>query len=157
MLDMANRKILLLRYSNYRRYDFISCHNELAKKNGSVWMLKAGKQIPETSVNSVIADGGLVVLKAPKSCGGNFYATRILDFFNGSPKDGMVYPDYYRQMEKDEQMWFLASLTGSWFKIAELEELSGEDASRLHLVSNGKSAIDVLNSTRTAVMYVTMS
>lgn len=40
---MDENSMLLLRYSSYKKYDFIREHNSIIKNKGSVWMLKVGK------------------------------------------------------------------------------------------------------------------
>ncbi len=157
MLIEKGKRMLLLRFSNYKKYDFIECHKDLIEKNGFVWMIKMGKPLPKPNLDSVVNDGGTLILKAPKSCGGNLYIAKILECYNGIPSEEMTFPAYYHVMEKDDNIWMLGySLDGSWFKITDLSILSNEDASRIRLISNGKLAVDVLDSTRTSVMYVTV-
>ena len=157
MLKETGKRMLLLRFSNYKHFDFVGCHKELIQIHGFTWMMKVGKQLPQSSVCPVLKDGGCLILKAPKASGGDLFTATIQEFYNGAPPKDMIYPRYYQEMKEDEDLWMLdSSLTGSWFKITDLKKLSDDDAAKLRLISNGKQAVAVLNSTRTSVMYVTV-
>ena len=149
-----NQKLLLLRYNEYRKYDFMKEHGEILKKNGCVWLLKVGKPLPEKSMDSIMESGGWIVFRGPKARGGKLYIAHCREYFNGLPNEKMKYPQYYEEMIDDEDTWFVDDLHGTWLCIDYLAEKTSEISKHLFLLSNQKSAIDVLNVTRSSVMYV---
>lgn len=146
--------MLLLRYSSYKKYDFIQEHQNIIKRYGSVWMMKVGKNIPENKLQTMYKNGGDLILRSPKSEGCKFYKASIKSFYSGKSKSDMKYPEYYKEMLDDEDLWFLESLTGTWFEVERIEEMAIEEAETLVLISNGKRAIDVLANTRSSMIYV---
>ena len=149
-----NQKMLLLRYNEYRKYDFIKEHSAILRQNGYVWLLKVGKSLPDKSVDSIMKCGGWIVFRGPKARGGRLYIAHCREYFNGLPDGNMKYPRYYEEMIEDEDTWFVDDLYGTWFCIDYLEERTLDISSHLFLLSNQKSVIDVLNATRSSVMYV---
>ena len=154
MIIKTTDRVLLLRFTNYRHYDFINEHIAVIKSLGSVWMLKAGKEIPETRIRGEISSLGAIILKAPKSSGGQYYIAEVETAYNGVVKQGMAYPLYYNDIIDDENFWQMDSLKGTWIKITSLKMLGDIAVNKLALSSNGKNVSDVLNSTRSSVVYV---
>lgn len=151
----SDQKMLLIRFNNYKSTDFICEHNKCIQDNHHVWTLKTGKMIPIVKMQSIIDDGGFVVLKAPKSSGGKYYLAHARSSFNGVPTREMVYPDYYKKMIADENLWMIDTLEGTWIEIDQISALSDEIIQHIKLISNGKLADDVIKTTRSATMYVT--
>lgn len=151
----SNQKMLLLRYNNYKSTDFICEHSKCIQENHHVWTLKTGKMIPKDKIQSVIDDGGFIVLKAPKSSGGKYHLAHMRSSFNGSPTKEMVYPNYYEKMIADENLWMIDSLEGTWIEIDQIANLPNEAIPHIRLISNGKLADEVIKTTRSATMYVT--
>ena len=150
----ANQKMLLLRYSNYKKYNFIDEHRKILAEEGTVWMLKIGKNIPEYKLKEIYAEGGLLILRSPKADGSKYYAIEVTSCFNGEPDFEMIFPEYYETMLDDEDMWTMDSLQGTWFKVTSIKELPEEVSSHFSLLSNGKMIEDVLNSTRSSMIYI---
>ena len=148
-----DKKMMVIRFFSVRKVDFISEHKVLIEKNGSVWMLKSGKKIPDSSLKNVLESGGVILLKAPKIEGGRFYKAHFVDFFLGVPKPEMIFPDYYSSLE-NEYDYEKSILDGTWFKVDSILEMQDSDVDELVLWSNGKKLKDVINQTRTSVMYV---
>ena len=151
---MSDSSKLLLRYSSYKKYDFIREHNSVIQDKGSVWMLKVGKCIPETKLQGMYRDGGILYLRSPKAEGEKIYKAVITAYYLGEPKHNMIFPNYYDEMLNDEDLWLVDSLSGTWFEVVEIKEISKSQAEQLKLVRNGKRAVDVLSCTRSSVLYV---
>lgn len=98
--------------------------------------------------------GGVMYLRSPKIEGEKFYKAIIKAYYSGEPKRNMIFPKYYNEMLNDEDLWLVDSLSGTWFEIVEIKEISKTQAERLKLVSNGKRAVDVLSCTRSSMLYV---
>lgn len=154
MLIKTNQKMLLLRYTNYKKYNFVAEHQKVLDEEGTVWMLKIGKNIPEAKLKDFYSDGGILILRSPKASGSKYYAVEIDKWFNGEPDFEMVYPEYYEKMLDDEDVWTMDSLEGTWFKINSISELPDSASSHFSLISNGKMVQDVLSSTRSSMIYI---
>lgn len=151
---MEKEIILLLRYNRYKRSNFIEAHQKIINEKGSVWMLKIGKRLPMISLQSIMDGSRTIILKAPKRDGGQFYKLDLIDFHNGDVLSSFCYPKYYEEMVEDENFWLLESLSGTWLKVNNIIQLSDADINSLRLVSNDKLAKDILNRSRSAVLYV---
>lgn len=151
---MDESSMLLLRYSSYKKYDFIREHKNIIHKKGSVWMLKVGKCVPENKLQKMYENGGVIYLRSPKNEGEKFYKATIKAYYLGEPKRNMIFPQYYNEMLNDEDLWLVDSLRGTWFEVVEIKEIAQAQAERLKLVSNGKRAVDVLSCTRSSMLYV---
>lgn len=113
-----------------------------------------GKCIPENKLQKMYEYGGVMYLRSPKIEGEKFYKAIIKAYYSGEPKRNMIFPKYYDEMLNDEDLWLVDSLSGTWFEIVEIKEISKTQAERLKLVSNGKRAVDVLSCTRSSMLYV---
>ena len=154
MLIEKDKKQLLLRFTNYKRFDFVSEHSRIISDKGCTWMLKTGKQIPDDRLNELFGKPNTMILKAPKKVGGKYYIAFVEQAYNGQPAVGMNYPSYYDELVEDNSMWAVDSLQGTWFCLTRVEELSADKVSHLRLVSNQRQVDEVLNSTMSAVVYV---
>lgn len=154
MLMRANKRMMVLRVNQYKSYDIIKEHNKISAEIGYVWILKMGKPIPEKAIDDVIDDSGILILKMPKSKGGDFYYTKLTESCNGNPKPDYVYPPYYNEMVETPNFDHDYSLSGTWLRVSKIKELPLETVKKLVLVNTGNSLIDVVNSTRTSFMYV---
>lgn len=154
MFMKANKKMMVLRVNQYKSYDVINEHNKILAEKGYVWILKMGKPIPEKAIKGVIDESGILILKMPKSNGGDFYYAKLIECHNGDPEIDYIYPSYYNEMVETPNYDHDYSLCGSWLKISEIKELPLEAVKRLVLINTGNSLIDVVNSTRTSFMYV---
>ena len=150
----ANQKMLLLRYSNYKKYNFIEEHVKTLAEKGTVWMLKIGKNIPENKLKDIYDEGGVLVLRSPKADGSKYYKIEVRSCLNGDPNCEMVYPDYYEDMLDDEDMWGMDTMDGTWFEVSSIKELPDGASSHFWLISNGKKVEDVLSSTRSSMIYI---
>lgn len=146
----AGEKLLVLRFNNYKDYDFIEEHKRIIGTDGIVWILKLGKPVPDKTLNNILLGSAGLILKAPKSLGGKYYYCQMLDAQNMKPKDGMNYPAYYKELLED---MFWHSMDGTWIKVNEFIELNEEVISGLKLVSNDHRLDDVLSMTRTTMLY----
>jgi len=147
-------KMLLFRYNNYKKTDFIEEHKKILKKNGYVWMLKVGKKASKEKLDKILGEGGWMVLRAPKADGSISYIARFSDYLETQPPKA-VFPAYYESFLNGEDSYEFDLSSEQWFKIEEIQELAGEDASNLVLEKTGKTVEDVIGTTRTAVMYIT--
>jgi hypothetical protein len=149
-----NKAVLLFRYNNYKKTDFIEEHNNAADENGYVWMLKAGRKLIEAKLCQVKDESGIMILKAPKNAGGNYYCAQIFNYWFGSPNKSMNFPVYYEELIDDERLWQIESLDGTWLKIGKITALSSETVQELRLISNNKKIEDVIGSTMSSTLYV---
>lgn len=145
----SNKKMLLFRYSNYRKTDFIEEHNSVIAQFGYTWMMKAGKKSDLKKVKSVQDDGGFLILKSPVKNGNKYYLAVFDDFLDETPHDD-TYPEYYNEFMED--MWDVSSY--QWFKLKSIFQVPEEEVNKIVLKANGKAIKDVMSSTRTAVMFV---
>lgn len=150
----ANEKRLLLRFSDYKSHSFIDEHQNLINEIGEVWMLKMGRRIPNDRLAELFSNGGQLLLKASKHSGGRYYCASVIAARNGTPTAAMIYPQYYSEMLKDENLFCNRSLEGTWFCVENISELPLSIVEKLRLVSNDKMVEDVLGQTRSSVVYV---
>lgn len=154
MVIEAHKAAFLIRYNNYKKTDFIEEHNKVVDENGYVWMLKAGRKLVESKLSKVFNDTAMLILKAPKSAGGNYYYTQIFDYRFGKLEADMKSPEYYNKLVDDEKIWQIDSLEGTWLKISRIQRLSNEIAKEFKLISNNKYIDDVIGSTMSATLYI---
>lgn len=154
MIIQKNKKILVLRYNEYKNYDFIKEHMKILKNQGCVWMLKLGRQIPDQSLRSVIEESGVVIFKSPKKAGNRYFIAQFNEFCNGRMENSEFYPNYYHEMRKEN---YEVSLNGTWLRVIDIAEAPMEVIEQLRLVKNQKKLIDVVGVTRTSMLYVTSS
>jgi|GEM_PF-2017642 hypothetical protein len=148
------KEILVLRFNNYKSWNFIEEHQKLIEANGDVWILKGGRPITATRINEIMEDGvGFLVLKEPKKDGGNYYIASIDKIVTDDPTPGMKYPSYYNDMLYDYDCLAIESLYGTWIHIKEIVPLSNEVIKHLHLLSNNKLLDPVLSSTRSSMLF----
>lgn len=144
-------KILVLRFKNYKRFDFISEHEKVAEKEGRVWLFKLGANVPAQKLQEILADSRGLILKSPKASGGKYYYCKMIDAVNTSPNSEMVYPEYYKFLMKD---MFWLSLNGTWICVNSFHEIKPAFASKLRLISNDRPLDEVIAQTRTTMLYV---
>ena len=144
------KKLLVLRFNNYKNNDFIVEHKKIIDKNGAVWLLKLGKPVPKKALEEILLNTGGLILKAPKARGGNFYYCKMLDARNSRPDSNMKFPEYYKEM-MDDLFWF--SFEGTWIKINGFRELNDSEILKLKLIRNNRLLPEVLMQTRTTMLY----
>lgn len=143
--------MLLFRFSNYKKYNFIEEHNVLLKEKGYVWMMKMGKKTSINRLSKIKAQGGYIVLKSPVADGNKYYIGKFEDFRDEMPNDKAHMPKYYSEIVDDFMFYDLPT---QYFKLTNLQPLAENAENILHLEKNGKKVVDVINETRTAVMYI---
>lgn len=144
-----NEKLMVIRYKNYKNYNFFDEHKAVICKNGYVWMLKLGKNIPVISLTNLIESEGHIVLKAPKAEGGMYYLCHIIGYMYGNTLPAES-PAYYKELENDYNIEF----DGTWLKIDQLEPLENDVAKKLYLSKNGHPLVEIIVKTRTTTFYV---
>ncbi len=154
MIIEKDKKIMLLRFSDYKYYDFIAEHLKIISETGHVWAIKVGKSIPTTRLNELFREPNYLILRGPKHKGGKYYVANVIEAFNGLPRNDMKYPDYYEKLMKDINMWLVSSMEGTWFCLTEIIELPVDVIPFFRLTSNNKLVEEVLNSTRSSIVYV---
>ena len=154
MVIEAGKVMLLLRYNNYKKTDFIEEHNKVSRKNGYVWMLKAGRKLVENKLKNVMEESSIIILKAPKNAGGEYYFTELLEFRYGKQQEKNDSPEYYASLVDDERLWQIDSLDGTWLKIGKIRPLNKQIVDELKLISNDKMVQEVVSSTMSSTLYV---
>lgn len=152
MVIKENTPMILFRYNNYKKRDFIKEHKNVLKNNNYVWLLKLGKKSNVKKIEDIKNHGGYLLLRAPKSDGGKTYITKFIDTSESEPKDG-VYPEYYNEiLDEDNYIYWDKSL--QWFKIKLIKEFNNENMEKI-VLSNGKKPVnEIIDNTMTAFMFV---
>lgn len=146
-------KMLLFRYNNYRKTNFIEEHKKVIDENGYVWMLKIGKKSSMEKLNKILSDGGFLVLRAPKADGSTSYLARFTEISECMPDDA-AYPEYYDDFIDGEGSFDFDISSEQWFKLESIKELKEKEADKLILEKTGKKVDAVIGTTRTAVMFI---
>ena len=149
----ANTLILVMRVNDYKAHQFIKEHDRVMKDVGYVWVLKAGKRIPELKMKDVLKDGGHVIFRGSKASGGKYYYAHVEEVKYGIPDASMIFPDYYRLMVSDPSLWTFDSLDGTWLKLTSLQEMRSELIQNIKLISNGKNVDEAMKSSMTSFVY----
>lgn len=144
-------KMLLFRYSNYQRHRFIDEHMKIIHDSKYVWMMKMGKKTSVDKIKGIIKNGGYMVFKAPVADGECFYIGKIVDFSEELPDDKQHMPEYYSKIVEDINFWDAPT---QFFKLVDLVPLDEKYTQTLRLEKNKKKVVDVVNETRTAVMFI---
>ena len=156
MTIAAGTEIILFRYSNYGNYSFIQEHRSVIERIGYVWMLKIGKKSSVEKITTIKESGGWMVLRSPKSEGGISYIASFSEFSETFP-DELRCPEYYEEIihgVNDDEAINFTKPTFQWFKLNSILRLD-ENMSKNFVVSKtGKSVDEVIDTTRTAVMYI---
>ena len=147
-----NTTMLVLRVNDYGSINFIEEHRKECSKTGSVWMLKIGRALAEKSINRVMESGGCLLLKEPKKDGGKYYFCKISDIQQGKAKEEYNYPDYYSQFNP-----YGMPLDGTWLKISGIVPLAETILPQFELVKGGKKMTEIVNSTRSPILFVQSS
>lgn len=153
MLISANTEMLLFRFNNYRKSSFIKQHQMVLKDNEYVWMLKVGKRSSIEKIQSVIQNGGWMVLRSPKADGSISYIAQFSEVSEEEPIEP-TYPEYYNEILDDDEDFYNPNAVYQWFKLESIQELSETDAENLIISKTGKKVNDIIGTTRTAVMFV---
>ena len=146
-----NTKMLLFRYSNYQKHRFIDEHLKIIQNAGYVWMMKMGKKTSVEKIQTIIKDGGYIVLKAPVADGSGFYIGRFVAFSESLPDDEKHMPEYYATIVDDINFWDAPT---QFFKLTDIIPLDEKYVNAFRLEKNKKRVVDVVNETRTAVMFI---
>lgn len=144
--------MMLFRYNNYQKKDFIMEHKQVIKENGFVWMLKSGKKSSVDKIKCVMENGGYILLKAPKSDGGTLYIAKCIEFSENNP-EASYYPKYYRDILEESHYSYRETFS-QWFKIKSIKKLDTEILKKFVLIKGKKSVDDLLSNCMTAVMFV---
>lgn len=146
----ANKNLLLFRYSNYRRTDFIGEHLQVIHKYGYTWLVKAGKRTSVEKIKKMMSDGGFVILKSPTKDGNKYYAAVCTEFLEDTPKEGEPFPLYYNDFLND----LYDVTTYQWFKVVDIYRIKEDQVDGMVLHQSNRKIVDVLGTTRTAVMFL---
>lgn len=149
MVVKENTDILLFRYSKYDHYDFLSEHKKILERTGCVWILKAGRKTNEISILDILSQGGMLVLKSPKSEGGR-YSFCTFDLYSTETPDSALCPSYYTEFI-DSQYY---ETTYQWFRITKMLEMNDAQVNSLRVKKNGMKVSEIIQTTRTSVMFL---
>lgn len=144
-------KMLLFRFSNYKKLKFIEEHDCIIHKYQYAWMMKMGKRTSLSKIEEILRNGGYMVLKSPVADGNLFYLARFVEFKEEMPEDTEHMPQYYSEIIEDDNFW---DAPMQFFKIVDMVPLEHSYVAQLVLEKNKKRVIEVVNETRTAVMYI---
>lgn len=154
MIIKKDTEMLLFRYSNFSKHDFLPELENVLKEKGAVWMLKAGKRSSLSRLEKIRENGGWLVLRAPKADGSKSYIAKYTEVSEDDPTDG-CYPEYYDDIiYGDDEKFLDITPTFQWFKLILIKELSEKEADKLVVAKTEKSVNEVIVTTRTAVMFI---
>ena len=155
MIIKKYTEMLLFRYSNYKKHSFISEHNDVLTEKGQVWMLKLGRKSNAQKLKSIADNGGWLVLRAPKADGGSSYIAHFVKVQEDVPQDA-IYPQYYKDILEgtSDDFFYFSNSSRQWFKLDGIKPLDEKAAASLIISKTGKKVDDVINTTRTAVMFI---
>ena len=144
-----NISVIVLRVNDYKNHLFIEEHKRIIERNSYVWMLKIGRPLAEKSINTVLSDGGNLILKEPKKDGGKYYFCKIDTVEQGPVKADYVYPEYYNDFDPYE-----IPLRGTWIKIRGIVQIDDSELEYFELIKGRKKMTDIVNSTRSPILFV---
>ena len=148
--------MLLFRFSNYKNHLFIDEHLSVLNNRGYVWMLKIGKRTSVSKLKGIMKNGGWLVLRSPKADGSKNYLARFTEIIEDAPEDG-VYPKYYKEIFDGIDRGDLYNVSDpcyQWFRIESIESIDATVVDSLVVAKSGKKVNDIINTTRTAVMFI---
>mgnify|MGYP000911594202 CR=1 FL=1 len=108
-------KGLFLKISDYKNYNYAKEHFECYEKNKFVWMLKMGRIINKDTINELIKNDGVLIIKSTVKNGNQFYLCKIEKY---DLDENFIYPQYYNELFKNEY-YDLEDLkrNNTWIKI----------------------------------------
>ncbi len=151
MIIPPNSNMMLFRYNDYARTNFITEHQKIVDQYGYVWMMRLGKRTSPEKLKSVTESGAHIILKSPKKNGDHYYLAHYLEIISELPDDSIHMPAYYSKLIQDG---YLYDTSVQVFKVDYILEMTPEQASCLRLSLNGKPVYEVIKQTRTAVMFI---
>lgn len=151
MIIKKDERLLVLRIGEYKKYSFIDEHANVIRKHGFVWMLKLGKAIPNGALDNTIGINSVVLLREPKRVGGKLFLCKCTEYRNGEVLPNYLFPTYYEEMFSE---YYWLSSSGTWLCLTSIIPLDEEYYDTLVMAQSGKPLIQVLNETRTSMMYV---
>lgn len=151
MIIPQDAKMMLFRFSNYKKHAFIDEHIKVINDTGYVWMMKVGKRTSLEKINSVLDSGGFLVLKAPVKNGGNYYICHFTEIKENEISELNHVPSYYKDYINDGDF---CDRYFQLFKVKWIVPLPDEYADSLALQLNGNPVSETIKETRTAVMFI---
>ena len=151
MIIPPNTNMLLFRYNNYARTNFITEHKLIIDNCDYVWMMRLGKRTSPEKLRRVTEDGGYIVLKAPKKNGDHYYLAHYMDVVSELPDDSAHMPAYYSKLIEEG---YLFDTGIQVFRVDYIDEIPLKQTACLKLHLNGKPVSEVIQQTRTAVMFI---
>ena len=156
MIIKKNTEMLLFRFNNYKSNNFIAEHNAVLEREGFVWMLKIGKRSSIEKLDIIIEQGGWLILRSPKADGSKSFLAHFSEYAENEPKE-KCFPLYYREILNsisDEDTLYSSEPSYQWFKLDYLTPLDKHSAAEIVVSKSEKKVDSVVNTTRTAVMFV---
>jgi len=142
-------RILVLRVNNFASYTFVDEHKKAINKHKAVWMLKVGRELAEQSIEKVMEESKKLIIKEPKHSGNHYYLCNICEIRTGEADSSMTMPKYYQELKESG-----VSMTGTWIKIDSMKQIPEKDLIHFELVKSGKKMTEVINCTRSPVLFV---
>ena len=156
MIIKKDTEMLLFRFSNYKSHSFIEEHVSVLRKAGYVWMLKLGKRSSIEKIEDIKEKGGWLVLRSPKAERSRSFLARFTKVVEGESADN-TYPEYYDAFldgAEEETLYYSSEPAYQWFKIESITPIDSKVAASLVVAKTGKKVDEVINTTRTAVMFI---
>lgn len=143
---------LFLRLTNFKEYDYINEHKKCLENNGFVWILKVGKFIDKEFLESIIKNGGGIILKTPKRTDNKYYFCKLESYRPYNEK--IVFPDYYKEYLESEGLDLNTTLRNeNWLKISSMIELSDSQAEKFVTIKSQNKVVNCVRS-RAVFMYI---
>lgn len=147
----ANTGFIVVRISQYGKINSFQEHLTICSQEGGVWFLKLGRKIPGKSLNKIINNGQIVLLKEPKKTCERYMVAKLLKYHLGYPTEDMVYPKYYDAVFEENSV---VSSDRTWLYFTELKLFPIEKVENILIQKSKKKMTDIINITRTTVLYV---
>ena len=144
----AEESVLLIRVNDFEKYSFVDEHKKILKEHKNIWMLKTGRHLADRALRC-LNNTGWLILKEPKKSGDKYYICTVDAANTGSINNNYIFPSYYEEMADNG-----TPLQGTWICISSLIAIPEEIVDKIELSKSHKKVKDVVNATRSPILYV---
>ena len=146
---------VFLRIPNFnRKTDIIEEHKKVLKDNNKVFLMKMGRGIKESFLESIYEEKGFVILKNASRYGNKFYLCNI-EKINENEK--YVFPDYYNDIFDGMRISLEKAKKDSlWLKVVSMIEVDDYVIDNFKTLTNKKSIYEcAMKLFQVSIMYGT--
>ncbi len=141
-----NKKMLLVRYSDFLYKDCIDDHIEVINQNGFCWFGKVGKQKPSKKFCDVVLseEYPMIILHSAKKA----YICDVEEIIFDTPQDG-CFPKYYKSVLFDK-----GNEPSAYFKISSCIEINKSVLSNFIVSSSRNSLPNSLHGSMNSIFLI---